>query len=196
MCIYNFLSIHYCSLPKTSVSPHLDLWVSHCLFFAWCFITLHPVLPEGTHLKPKDIHSQIRWTPFYRMPSCRALTQVCNISLRCLPSTLSAALCRFIPRHADELELDVDDPLYVEEEEDDYWYRGYNMRTGERGIFPAFYAHEVIGQTKELMSKSREMILCQHERQKSPMFMRLYQHCTLQAWKEIQHGLRLSAFSF
>lgn len=65
----------------------------------------------------------------------------------------TAALCRFIPRHADELELDVDDPLYVEEEEDDYWYRGYNMRTGERGIFPAFYANEVIGHTKELMGE-------------------------------------------
>uniref|UniRef100_A0A671Y8K6 Mitogen-activated protein kinase 8 interacting protein 2 n=1 Tax=Sparus aurata TaxID=8175 RepID=A0A671Y8K6_SPAAU len=65
------------------------------------------------------------------------------------------AVYRFIPRHADELELDVDDPLYVEEEEDDYWYRGYNMRTGERGIFPAFYAHEVIGQSKELMGMKR-----------------------------------------
>lgn len=49
----------------------------------------------------------------------------------------------------------MDDPLYVEEEEDDYWYRGYNMRTGERGIFPAFYAHEVIGQSKELLGKAR-----------------------------------------
>ncbi|XP_059421261.1 C-Jun-amino-terminal kinase-interacting protein 2-like isoform X2 [Carassius carassius] len=60
------------------------------------------------------------------------------------------AVFRFIPRHADELELDVDDPLFVEEEEDDYWYRGYNMRTGARGIFPAYYAHEVVGQTKDL----------------------------------------------
>nr|XP_020468715.1 C-Jun-amino-terminal kinase-interacting protein 2 isoform X2 [Monopterus albus] len=65
------------------------------------------------------------------------------------------AVYRFIPRHADELELDVDDPLFVEEEEDDYWYRGYNMRTGERGIFPAFYAHEVIGQSKELLGMKR-----------------------------------------
>ncbi|XP_057692099.1 C-Jun-amino-terminal kinase-interacting protein 2 isoform X2 [Corythoichthys intestinalis] len=65
------------------------------------------------------------------------------------------AVYRFIPRHADELELDVDDPLYVEEEEDDYWYRGYNMRTGERGIFPAFYAHEVIGHSKELLAMKR-----------------------------------------
>ncbi|XP_054891575.1 C-Jun-amino-terminal kinase-interacting protein 2 isoform X2 [Poeciliopsis prolifica] len=65
------------------------------------------------------------------------------------------AVYRFIPRHEDELELDVDDPLYVEEEEDDYWYRGYNMRTGEKGIFPAFYAHEVIGLSKELLSLKR-----------------------------------------
>lgn len=70
-----------------------------------------------------------------------------------VPPSLNAAPCRFIPRHADELELDVDDPLYIEEEEDDYWYRGYNMRTGERGIFPAFYAHEVIGQSKELLGE-------------------------------------------
>lgn len=50
----------------------------------------------------------------------------------------------------------MDDPLYVEEEEDDYWYRGYNMRTGERGIFPAFYAHEVIGQSKELLGECKD----------------------------------------
>uniref|UniRef100_A0A674HGT3 Condensin-2 complex subunit H2 n=2 Tax=root TaxID=1 RepID=A0A674HGT3_TAEGU len=59
------------------------------------------------------------------------------------------AVFRFIPRHEDELELDVDDPILVELEEDDYWYRGYNMRTGERGIFPAFYAHEVVGQARD-----------------------------------------------
>lgn len=62
-------------------------------------------------------------------------------------------LSRFIPRHEDELELDVDDPILVELEEDDYWYRGYNMRTGERGIFPAFYAHEVVGQAKDVTGR-------------------------------------------
>ena len=45
----------------------------------------------------------------------------------------------------------MDDPILVELEEDDYWYRGYNMRTGERGIFPAFYAHEVIGQARDVI---------------------------------------------
>ncbi|NXD72863.1 JIP2 protein, partial [Eolophus roseicapillus] len=64
------------------------------------------------------------------------------------------AVFRFIPRHEDELELDVDDPILVELEEDDYWYRGYNMRTGERGIFPAFYAHEVVGQARDSIGRS------------------------------------------
>lgn len=52
-------------------------------------------------------------------------------------------LGRFVPRHDDELELEVDDPLLVEVQSEDYWYEGYNMRTGARGIFPAYYAIEV-----------------------------------------------------
>lgn len=30
------------------------------------------------------------------------------------------------------------------------------MRTGARGIFPAYYAHEVIGQTKDLLGKNQD----------------------------------------
>ncbi|XP_010840751.1 PREDICTED: C-Jun-amino-terminal kinase-interacting protein 1 [Bison bison bison] len=56
------------------------------------------------------------------------------------------AIFRFVPRHEDELELEVDDPLLVELQAEDYWYEAYNMRTGARGIFPAYYAIEV---TKE-----------------------------------------------
>uniref|UniRef100_A0A4X2L055 Mitogen-activated protein kinase 8 interacting protein 1 n=1 Tax=Vombatus ursinus TaxID=29139 RepID=A0A4X2L055_VOMUR len=56
------------------------------------------------------------------------------------------AVFRFVPRHEDELELEVDDPLLVEMQADDYWYEAYNMRTGARGAFPAYYAIEV---TKE-----------------------------------------------
>uniref|UniRef100_A0A8D0DI00 Mitogen-activated protein kinase 8 interacting protein 1 n=1 Tax=Sander lucioperca TaxID=283035 RepID=A0A8D0DI00_SANLU len=47
------------------------------------------------------------------------------------------AVYRFVPRHDDELELEVDDPLLVEVQSEDYWYEGYNMRTGARGIFPS-----------------------------------------------------------
>ncbi|XP_028916390.1 C-Jun-amino-terminal kinase-interacting protein 1 isoform X1 [Ornithorhynchus anatinus] len=56
------------------------------------------------------------------------------------------AVFRFVPRHEDELELEVDDPLLVELQAEDYWYEAYNMRTGARGAFPAYYAIEV---TKE-----------------------------------------------
>lgn len=81
-----------------------------------------------------------------------------GVSLPPLPSQVCIFLPslpprRFIPRHEDELELDVDDPILVELEEDDYWYRGYNMRTGERGIFPAFYAHEVVGQARDVIGR-------------------------------------------
>lgn len=50
---------------------------------------------------------------------------------------------RFIPRHADELELEADDPLLMEMQAEDLWCEAYNMRTGSRGIFPAFYAVKV-----------------------------------------------------
>lgn len=59
------------------------------------------------------------------------------------PLRNNICLGRFVPRHDDELELEVDDPLLVEVQSEDYWYEGYNMRTGARGIFPAYYAIEV-----------------------------------------------------
>ena len=55
-------------------------------------------------------------------------------------------LGRFVPRHEDELELEADDPLLLEAQAEDLWCEAYNMRTGARGIFPAFYAVTV---TKE-----------------------------------------------
>lgn len=57
---------------------------------------------------------------------------------------------RFVPRHEDELELEVDDPLLVELQAEDYWYEAYNMRTGVRGIFPAYYAIEVTKEPEHL----------------------------------------------
>lgn len=47
----------------------------------------------------------------------------------------------------------MDDPVLVEAEEDDFWFRGFNMRTGERGVFPAFYAHAVPGPAKDLLGE-------------------------------------------
>lgn len=50
---------------------------------------------------------------------------------------------RFVPRHADELHLETDDPVLMLKQSEDLWCQGYNMRTGATGIFPAFYAVKV-----------------------------------------------------
>ncbi|XP_062327714.1 C-Jun-amino-terminal kinase-interacting protein 1 [Osmerus eperlanus] len=60
------------------------------------------------------------------------------------------AVYRFIPRHDDELELEVEDPLLVLFQGEDYWYEGYNMRSGAHGIFPAFYATEIAKEPRAL----------------------------------------------
>lgn len=50
---------------------------------------------------------------------------------------------KFIPRHANELFIEIGDPIYVELEADDLWCEGVNMRTGKKGIFPAVYATDL-----------------------------------------------------
>lgn len=50
---------------------------------------------------------------------------------------------RFVPRHADELYLETDDPVLLLNQSEDLWCHGYNMRTGSTGIFPAFYVVKV-----------------------------------------------------
>ncbi|XP_043100777.1 C-Jun-amino-terminal kinase-interacting protein 1 [Puntigrus tetrazona] len=67
------------------------------------------------------------------------------------------AVYRFVPRHDDELELELNDPLLVELQDDDYWYEGFNMRSGARGVFPAYYAAEVFKEQElTLNAKSTE----------------------------------------
>lgn len=62
---------------------------------------------------------------------------------------MCAGLGRFVPRHEDELELEADDPLLLEAQSEDLWCEAYNMRTGARGIFPAFYAVKVAKETAQ-----------------------------------------------
>lgn len=50
------------------------------------------------------------------------------------------ALHKFIPRHHDEVDLEIGDPIYVQKEADDLWCEGVNLRTGKQGIFPSAYA--------------------------------------------------------
>ncbi|XP_071112537.1 JNK-interacting protein 1-like [Haliotis cracherodii] len=50
---------------------------------------------------------------------------------------------RFIPRHADEITIEIGDPIHVIKESDDLWCEGVNLRTGQKGIFPAMYATDL-----------------------------------------------------
>ncbi|XP_043285669.1 JNK-interacting protein 1 isoform X2 [Venturia canescens] len=49
-------------------------------------------------------------------------------------------LHKFVPRHHDEIDLEIGDPIYVQKEADDLWCEGVNLRTGRQGIFPSAYA--------------------------------------------------------
>lgn len=49
-------------------------------------------------------------------------------------------LHKFVPRHHDEIEIEIGDPVYVQKEADDLWCEGVNLRTGRQGIFPSAYA--------------------------------------------------------
>lgn len=49
-------------------------------------------------------------------------------------------LHKFVPRHHDEIEVEIGDPIYVQKEAEDLWCEGVNLRTGRQGIFPSAYA--------------------------------------------------------
>nr|CAH0110372.1 unnamed protein product [Daphnia galeata] len=52
-------------------------------------------------------------------------------------------LHKFNGRHSDEIDIDIGDPVYVQQEADDCWCDGINLRTQRRGIFPAAYVVDV-----------------------------------------------------
>merc|ERR1719507_2684356 len=52
-------------------------------------------------------------------------------------------LHRFVPRHPDEIEIDIGDPVYVQKEAEDLWCEGANLRTGLIGIFPIAHVVDV-----------------------------------------------------
>uniref|UniRef100_A0A665VCH2 Mitogen-activated protein kinase 8 interacting protein 1a n=1 Tax=Echeneis naucrates TaxID=173247 RepID=A0A665VCH2_ECHNA len=69
------------------------------------------------------------------------------------------AAYRFVPRHADELYLETDDPVLMLNQSEDLWCHGYNMRTGAAGIFPAFYAVKV---AKDINPGRLQKLVCKN----------------------------------
>uniref|UniRef100_A0A0N4ZHG7 SH3 domain-containing protein n=1 Tax=Parastrongyloides trichosuri TaxID=131310 RepID=A0A0N4ZHG7_PARTI len=49
----------------------------------------------------------------------------------------------FIPRHEDEILLEIGDAIHVEREYEDHWCFGTNLRTGKHGIFPSAHICEI-----------------------------------------------------
>ena len=52
-------------------------------------------------------------------------------------------LHKFKSRHSDEIDIDIGDPVYVQQEAEDSWCEGINLRTRLRGIFPSAYVVDV-----------------------------------------------------
>ncbi|KAL1245320.1 JNK-interacting protein [Trichinella spiralis] len=50
---------------------------------------------------------------------------------------------KFIPRHDDELLLEVGDPVFIQHEYEDHWCKGMNLRTFQVGIFPSVHVFEM-----------------------------------------------------
>ncbi|KAJ2954226.1 hypothetical protein O0L34_g2469 [Tuta absoluta] len=67
------------------------------------------------------------------------MTTVPHNQLEMLEAT-HRGLHKFNPRHHDEIEVEIGDPIYVQKEADDLWCEGVNLRTGQQGIFPSAYA--------------------------------------------------------
>ncbi|CAG7831734.1 unnamed protein product [Allacma fusca] len=75
-------------------------------------------------------------------PSSPSLSGVPFTHLDILEAT-HRGLHKFVPRHHDEIEVDIGDPIYMQKEADDLWCEGVNLRTGMQGIFPSAYVVDV-----------------------------------------------------
>ena len=57
------------------------------------------------------------------------------------------AVYKFVPRHKDELAMNVGDAIHVEKVHDDLWYEGTNLKSGDQGIFPGRFVSDVLSNT-------------------------------------------------
>ena len=88
-----------------------------------------------------EVQSMLDEGGFINSPSCSCMIGPLQSCVVCVHACLN--LDRFVPRHADELYLETDDPVLMVSQSEDLWCQGYNMRTGSTGIFPTYYAVRV-----------------------------------------------------
>eukprot|EP00095_Tigriopus_kingsejongensis_P005016 maker-scaffold139_size317827-snap-gene-1.25 protein:Tk05016 transcript:maker-scaffold139_size317827-snap-gene-1.25-mRNA-1 annotation:"jnk interacting protein" len=99
---------------------------------------------DGSDLAPNGSGRRLPQVPPLQFvsPGIRAPLFILPKKLELLDPT-HRGLHRFIPRHYDEVEIDIGDPIYVQKEAEDLWCEGANLRTGKIGIFPIAHVVDV-----------------------------------------------------
>ncbi|XP_014664677.1 PREDICTED: JNK-interacting protein 1-like [Priapulus caudatus] len=100
--------------------------------------------PQWMHRRRSRHTSQSSSSPSPRHDSSEysgdvSTCSIASVSLSGLKAT-HRGLYRFVPRHSDEVEIEIGDLILVEKEDDDLWCTGVNFRTEKKGIFPFAYA--------------------------------------------------------
>ena len=57
------------------------------------------------------------------------------------------AVYKFVPRHEEEVALNVGDPVSVTKIHEDLWCEGRNLKSGGHGIFPSRYVSDILSHT-------------------------------------------------
>ncbi|XP_046844689.1 JNK-interacting protein 1-like isoform X2 [Xenia sp. Carnegie-2017] len=79
-----------------------------------------------------------------RLPNCSGHVQLREGDLQ-----THFAAYKFLPRHDNELELDVGDAICVKHISSDLWCEGKNLRSGKTGIFPSHFVSDILSYTGE-----------------------------------------------
>uniref|UniRef100_T1JCJ8 SH3 domain-containing protein n=1 Tax=Strigamia maritima TaxID=126957 RepID=T1JCJ8_STRMM len=119
---------------EEDASPDSKYQLDHCVDFDSGNSTTHS--PDGAKCFSPTINGYV--TP----PSPASSCGLPNGTLELLEGS-HRGLHKFIPRHVDEIEVEIGDPVYVQKEADDLWCEGVNLRSGKRGIFPGAYVIDV-----------------------------------------------------
>ena len=109
-----------------------------------------PVHDDVAHFLGKCYYTPL-WMPFAAMqqPAQAAAPAPAQVTPLPKPSGpvpaqgTHKAVFRFIPRHGDELDMKPGDPIAVQSQAPDLWFSGFNLRTGQSGIFPGHCVGDV-----------------------------------------------------
>ncbi|KAK0394543.1 hypothetical protein QR680_000798 [Steinernema hermaphroditum] len=83
----------------------------------------------------------IRQTSFFAQDDSSGVSSCCTGSEHLNPT--HRVQSTFIPRHDDEVLLEIGDAVHVERESEDHWCYGTNLRTHQHGIFPSAHVCEI-----------------------------------------------------